>query len=97
VKLKPKSHSETRGKTYRDAEGIKMFGARLKEIRKTKNITQEELVRKTGFDLSQIGRIERSLINTSLSHILKIAECLGVPPSELLLFPETKPALKKGK
>ena len=72
-----------------------MFGARLKELRKAKKITQEELVRKTGFDLSQIGRIERGLINTSLSHILKIAECLGVSPHELLMFPAS--TTKKGK
>jgi transcriptional regulator with XRE-family HTH domain len=97
VKSKPKTQDVLRGKTYRDREGIKKFGERLKEIRKAKKITQEELVRKTGFDLSQIGRIERGLINTSLSHILKIAECLGVSPSELLVFPPAKPDGKKSK
>jgi len=95
VKTKPKSPTALRGKTYRDSDGIKMFGARLKELRKAKKITQEELVRKTGFDLSQIGRIERGFFNTSLSHILKIAECLEVSPHELLIFPV--PTSKKGK
>ena len=97
MKTKPKNLNILRGKTYRDNDGIKEFGARLKEIRKEKKITQEELVRKPGFDLSQIGRIERGLINTSLSHILKIARCLGVPPSELFIFPEPKSTGKKGK
>ena len=97
MKSKPKSPLTLRGKTYRDVEGIKKFGARLKEVRKAKNITQEELVRKTGFDLSQIGRIERGLINTSISHVLKIAECLGVAPNELFTFPPVKSEGKKVK
>ena len=91
---RPKTKLAVRGKTYRDEAGIKKFGARVKEIRKAKNITQEELVHKTGFDLSQIGRIERGLINTSLSHVLRLAECLGVSPTELFIFPQEA---KKGK
>ena len=97
MKSKPKSQLALRGKTYRDEEGIKKFGARLKEVRQAKKITQEELVRKSGFDLSQIGRTERGLLNTSLSHILKLAKALEVSPHELLMFPQDKPESKKSK
>ncbi len=69
----------------------------MRELRKTKNVTQEELVRRTGFDLRQIGRIERGEVSTNLSHVFKIAECLGVPVHELFTFPEPKPASKKVK
>lgn len=78
TKQKPK-----RGKTYRDEIGIKAFGSRVVEMRKAKNITQEELVRRTGFDLRQIGRIERGEVNTSISHVFKLAEALEIAPGEL--------------
>jgi transcriptional regulator with XRE-family HTH domain len=70
-------------KYYRDEKFLKQFGERLKQIRKSKNISQEQLAWSTGFELSQIGRIERGLINTSISHVAKIAEALAISPAEL--------------
>jgi transcriptional regulator with XRE-family HTH domain len=67
-------------KYYRDDAFLKHFGERLKQLRKSKNMSQEDLAWKTGFELSQIGRIERGVINTSLSHLAKIAEALEVSP-----------------
>ena len=95
MKRRPTKPNLTRRKSYRDEVGIKRVGDRMREIRKSKNITQEELVRLTGFDLRQIGRIERGEVSTNLSHIFRIAECLGVPVHELFLFPSSVP--KKGK
>ena len=69
----------------------------MREIRKSKNITQEQLQHLTGFDLRQIGRIERGEVSTNISHILKIAECLGVAPNELFIFSSVKSEGKKGK
>ena len=56
---------------------------RLKQLREEKNLSQEELAWKCGFELSQIGRIERGVINTSISHAAKLAEGLGVEVSDL--------------
>ena len=84
MKKKPPKQYSKRGKSYRDDAVIKKVGARIVEIRKVKKITQEELVRRTGFELRQIGRIERGEINTSISHLSKIAEALEVPDTELL-------------
>jgi len=75
-----------RNNYYRDEEFIKKFGLRLKEIRKAKKVSQEELAFRCGFELSQIGRIERGTINTSISHVAKIAEALQIPPKELFNF-----------
>lgn len=72
---------------YRDEDFIKRFGLRLKEIRKSKKVSQEELAFKAGFELSQIGRIERGTINTSISHVAAIAKALEVPAEELFKFP----------
>lgn len=100
VKRKPpksKKQSPKRGKSYRDEEGIKRFGLRVREIRKAKGITQEELVRRTGFELKQIGRIERGEVNTSISHAFKIAEALEVSYSELFSTEPFKVEKKKDK
>lgn len=71
---------------YRDEKFIKKFGLKLKEIRKAKKISQEQLAGDTGFELSQIGRIERGEINTSISHVSAIAKALKVKPEELFQF-----------
>lgn len=73
-------------KYYRDEKFIKEFGKRLKKIRLAQNVSQEELAGRTGFELSQIGRIERGTVNTSISHVVAIANALEVKPSELFLF-----------
>lgn len=73
-------------KYYRDDIFLKKFGKRLKELRKLKKVTQEELSYRTEFELSQIGRIERGTVNTSISHVSAIAKALQVHPSELFKF-----------
>ena len=69
-----------------DEEGLKAFAQRLKEVRKIKNISQEELAYKSGITLSQIARIETAKINPTLSTIFKIARTLEVKLSELFQF-----------
>lgn len=73
-------------KYFKDDLFIKKFGKHLKQLRQSKKVTQEELSYRTGFELSQIGRIERGTINTSISHISAIAKALDVHPSELFQF-----------
>ncbi|MBS1597263.1 MAG: helix-turn-helix transcriptional regulator [Bacteroidetes bacterium] len=73
-------------KYYRDDKFVKKFGKRLKEVRQSKKVTQEELAYRTGFELSQIGRIERGTVNTSISHISAIAKALKIKPIDLFDF-----------
>jgi transcriptional regulator with XRE-family HTH domain len=73
-------------KYYRDEIFIKQFGKRLREIRLAQNVSQEELAGRTGFELSQIGRIERGIVNTSISHVSAIASALKISPLELFDF-----------
>lgn len=51
-----------------------------------KGMSQEQLALETGFELSQIGRIERGEVNTSISHLAAIARALGISPHELFKF-----------
>lgn len=69
-----------------DEKGLKAFADRLKEVRKIKNLTQEELAYKSGISLSQIARIETAKINPTLSTIFKIARTLDIKLSELFNF-----------
>jgi len=71
---------------YKDEIFIKKFGQKVKEKRKALKISQEQLAGDTGFELSQIGRIERGEINTSISHVSAIAKALHVKPEELFQF-----------
>lgn len=73
-------------KYVRDTEGIIRFGARLRQLRVARQWTQEELAEKSGFEFSQIGRIERGVINTSISSVFILAKTLQVDAAELFNF-----------
>ncbi|UOE48697.1 helix-turn-helix domain-containing protein [Mucilaginibacter sp. SMC90] len=75
-----------KNKHYRNQDLIDKVRANILEIRKSKKITQEDLVERTGFDIKQIGRIERGISNPSISSIEAIATALGVPVKDLFDF-----------
>ena len=60
------------------------FGLRVKEIRKEKKLSQEELSFKADLHRTYIGMIERAEKNITLVNIEKIANALDVKVSELL-------------
>ncbi len=70
---------------------LKSFGKRLKEIRKSKNITQERLAETIGVEPKQICRIENGTCFTTFDKIVKIADALGVEICELFKFEHMKP------
>ena len=70
----------------RNDKAIKAFGNHLRKLRKKLGISQEELAYRTELELSQIGRIERGVINTSISNVFIIAESLEVHPMQLFNF-----------
>jgi len=62
------------------------LGNNLRNIRKSKGYTQEQLANELYIEISQISRIERGLITTSIYNFHKISKCLKVPISDLLIF-----------
>ena len=68
---------------YRDEILLKNFGANLKKLRSQRGISQEELSYQADLDISQIGRIERGKVNTSICVIQRIAKALEVEIKEL--------------
>lgn len=69
---------------YRDEEVISNIGARIRDIRVSKNISQQHLADLCDVDLSQINRIELGKINTSVSILFLISKKLNVPVEEIV-------------
>jgi transcriptional regulator with XRE-family HTH domain len=59
------------------------FGARMRELRKAKGLSQEALAFASGLDRSYLGAIERGEKNLSLINIRRIAAALRVGAGEL--------------
>ena len=62
------------------------FGNNLKKLRKQKGFTQAQLTNDLGIEISQISRIERGVINTSVGNANAIAKVLKIQPHELFSF-----------
>ena len=62
------------------------LGNRIKELRKSKNITQEKLVEIIGSNINNLSRIENGKKFMSADKLAKIAEALNVDIKELFDF-----------
>lgn len=62
------------------------FGKNLQRIRVQKKLTQAQLAADSNVEVSQISRVERGVLNTSLGNIYSISKALGVPIDELFKF-----------
>ena len=60
------------------------FGVKVREIRKRKGLSQEELAHKADLHRTYIGMIERAEKNITLLNIEKIAKALEVNIKELI-------------
>lgn len=68
----------------RTPEAMQLIGTNLKKYRLERNLTQESLANLSGVDWSTISRIERGIVNTSISVIFALAEALEMKPYQLL-------------
>lgn len=59
------------------------FGQAIRELREERGISQEAFALKCGIDRSHYGGMERGERNPSLTSVFKIADALGVCPSEI--------------
>jgi transcriptional regulator with XRE-family HTH domain len=66
-----------------DSEILKIFGDRVRKLRKQKDISQEELAHRADLHRTYIGMIERAEKNITLLNIEKIAIALETKISEL--------------
>lgn len=62
------------------------LGNNLKALRTSVNFTQEQLANEIGVEISQISRIERGLIGTSVATIFDISKALNIPLKDFFNF-----------
>lgn len=60
------------------------FGAVLREVRKERGFSQENLGFESGYHRTYVSLLERGLKSPSLQTIFELARALDVRPSELL-------------
>ncbi len=70
------------------SEILKLFGKNLRNIRVSKGFTQEQLANELGLEISQISRIERGVINTSIYTLYQISTLMKIDINELFISPE---------
>lgn len=61
-----------------------LFGKRVRDLRKKRQWSQEEFADRCGLDRTYIGGVERGERNVSLINTCRIAEALGVTPSNIM-------------
>ena len=62
---------------------LKKFGDTIRQLRKERNLSQEELADRAELHRTYIGMIERAEKNITLINIEKLAKALDVEMSEL--------------
>lgn len=60
------------------------FGKRVREVRKSKGISQEKLAEMAGIDRSYMGNIERGEKNVTLKKAYEICDALEVEIKDLV-------------
>jgi transcriptional regulator with XRE-family HTH domain len=61
-----------------------LLGARLRQMRRAKGLTMDELARAVGVDKAHLSRIENNLRSPSVAMLSQIAQALGVSMGHLL-------------
>jgi transcriptional regulator with XRE-family HTH domain len=60
------------------------LGEALREIRKEKAVSQERLALDSGLDRTYVSLLERGVQSPTVRTVVKIANVLGVKPSEII-------------
>ena len=66
------------------ADILKQFGETLRGYRQQAGMSQEKLAETAGLDRTYVGGAERGERNVSLVNIARLANALGIRPSQLL-------------
>ena len=70
-----------------EKELLKIMGARIKEIRVAKGVTQQRMaVEAFNTDKSNVSRLESGRVNASIFTLYKTSQYLGVSLSDLVDF-----------
>ncbi len=65
-------------------EVANIVGSRIRKIRQSKGLTIKKLALETGVEYTQLSRIERGQINTSVFQLFLISRALNINFSEII-------------
>ena len=71
------------GYYLRDEKLIKKLGARIRKLRRKRELTMMDVSEISGIDYVQLSRIERGKINPGISHIGLLAKVLKIELKDL--------------
>ena len=61
-----------------------IIGKRLKEVRKNKGLTQDQLSEKMGVSIAYLSKVETGKIHINLERLSQICNILGITEGEIL-------------
>lgn len=64
----------------------KAFGLQLRKIRQSKGLSMRGLAKEADIEYSQLSKIERGVINTTISTVYTLAQALDTPVKEFFDF-----------
>ncbi len=67
-----------------DSVYLQRLGEKIVELRKVKGVTQQELAERLGTKNTQVRRIERGTVNSTINMLRKIAGVLGIEVNDLV-------------
>jgi transcriptional regulator with XRE-family HTH domain len=70
----------------RDKKILLEFGKRLRDVRKQKELSLEGLAFEAEMEISQVYRIEKGIINPTLTTLSALSKALGITLKDLLDF-----------
>lgn len=68
----------------------KSFGLQLRKLRQAKGISMRGLAKEADIEYSQLSKIERGVINTTISTVYTLAQALDIPVKEFFDFKLSK-------
>lgn len=71
-------------------EWERIVGANVRRLRKAKGLSQETLAGDAGIAMRHLGRIERGEGNPTVAVLARLAEVLGVHPTDFYAHEENK-------
>ncbi|MDP2672162.1 MAG: helix-turn-helix transcriptional regulator [Candidatus Daviesbacteria bacterium] len=86
AKLTIKGDLSTSDNTRLKVDFTQNLSERLRDVRKSKKMTQQEVAEKAGLHLTYIGHLEAGKYHPTMFVVWKIAKALGVSLDELVNF-----------
>ena len=69
-----------------DPKFVSQFGKHIRNLRKQRGLTQLDISAMTNIPRTQIGRIERGQVNTTITTFKVIAQALDIPLRDFFDF-----------